>query len=185
MMGMVNYKHNNNKFDERRSSKFYSKSLTLLVSILEMIKEGLRASEIARSLNRSKSLVSQYVTKAKEEGLVIEIKRDVFAELQLTQSGKKFLDQYQNMSDCSYLLCRAENIRFTALVRKLPRIPVDWRRIQMHNWTSYVSEIDSIRVKLNLGEIPTLEFLPSPVDGEGALELVVKLYKSVRRRRHA
>jgi predicted transcriptional regulator len=95
-MEMVTNKYNSNKSGERRSSKFYSKSLTLMVSILEMINEGLRASEIARGLNRSKSLVSHYVTKAKEDGLVIEIKRDVFAELQLTQSGKKFLDQYHD-----------------------------------------------------------------------------------------
>ena len=47
--------------------------------------------------------------------------------------------------------------------------------MQMKNWNLYTSKIDKVKVKLNLGKRPTIEFLPSPVDGDGALEILVVL----------
>jgi hypothetical protein len=36
-------------------------------------------------------------------------------------------------------------------------------------------------LKLNLGKMPTVEFLPSPIDGDGALELIVLLTQEVQK----
>jgi hypothetical protein len=154
------------------SSKFYSKSLTLLVPILEMINQGIICSDIAKNLNVSKSHVFYYVTKAKEKNLVKEIFRDTFKSIQLTQAGKNFLDQYDK-NRVTVPICRAENIRFKAVIEQMPIIPVDWKKIEMHNWTQYTSQIDNVKVRLNTGHIPTLELLPSPVEGADPFELLV------------
>ncbi len=139
-----------------------------------MIKEGAIAADIARTLDIKKSHVSYYIHKAKDKGLIKEITRDAFKILELTNSGKKFLDQYEN-NGSKPPICRAENIQFRAQIIQMPTIPVDWKKIQMHNWVQYQSEIDSIKLKLNLGKIPTLEFLPSPLDGSDPYDLLITM----------
>lgn len=76
------------------SSKFYPKSLTLLVRILELVQQGTIAADIARYLQMKKSHVSYYITKAKSLGYLKQVTRDAFAFNELTQAGKNFLDQY-------------------------------------------------------------------------------------------
>ena len=61
-----------------------------------MIEEGLRASEIANNLNLDKQLISYHIRRLKECGYVIEIVRDAFKLLEVTQPGKKFLAMYEN-----------------------------------------------------------------------------------------
>ena len=55
----------------------------------------------------------------------------------------------------------------------MPTIPIDWNKVQMHNWVQYNSQVDQVRVRLNIGKIPTIEFLPSPVEGDDPFELFV------------
>jgi DNA-binding MarR family transcriptional regulator len=154
------------------SSKFYPKSLTLLLPMLRMIKDGLIAAEISKNINQSKSLVSYYIRKAEKLGYVSEKVRDSFKILELTQAGQNFLDQYDNQS-VNHPICRLENIRFKAQIIDLPNVPVDWEKIQMHNWVQYRSVVDDIRIHLNMGEHPTLELIPSPVDGQNHYDLVI------------
>jgi DNA-binding CsgD family transcriptional regulator len=49
-----------------------------------MIKDGLRASQIAMILNLDKQLVSYHIRRLKELGYVKEIVRDAFKLLELT-----------------------------------------------------------------------------------------------------
>lgn len=152
-------------------SKFYAKSLTLLTSILKLIAEGYTQSQIAEYLQIERPHVSYYVKKAIRMGYVKEGIRDACKILELTQPGKNFLDWCEK----GLPICRAENIRFKANVLKMPTIPLDWHKVQMHNWTQYTSEVDSIAVKLNLGDTPTIEFIPSPVEGDNPYILFAKL----------
>src|SRR5437867_1322958 len=105
---------------------------------------------------------------------LLETNRDVFKVLELTQAGKNFLDQY-NKNNPSIPICRAENIQFKAPIIKMPTIAVDWKKIQMHNWTQYTSQIDSVKVRLNMGKNPTIEVIPSPIDGDDPFELYIIL----------
>jgi predicted transcriptional regulator len=155
------------------SSKFYRKSLTFIVPILEMINQGIICSNIAKTLNIEKSHVFYYVSKAKENGFVEESMRSSFVEFKLTQAGKNFLDRYYK-NNPSNPVCRLENLQLKALITQKPTIPVDWKKIEMRNWTQYSSEIDSVKVRLNIGKIPTLVILPSPVDGDNVYDLIVK-----------
>jgi DNA-binding MarR family transcriptional regulator len=156
-----------------KSSKFYSKSLTLLLPLLKLINRGYTATEIAKELNKSKSLLSYYIKKAEKLGYVKESMRDAFKSLELTQAGQNFLDQCEKIEPTH--ICRAENIRFKAEVLEMPRVPIDWNRVQMHNWVQYTSKVDNVYIKLNMGEKPTVELLPSPVDGEDPNELLITL----------
>jgi predicted transcriptional regulator len=160
-------------------SKFYSKSLTLMASILEMIKEGLIAVDIARNLNLKKSHVSYYVSKGKKNGLIKEAVKDAVTVLELTQAGKNFLDQYDKNNPL-IPVCRLENLWLKAPITHMPTIPVDWKKIEAHNWTQYTSQIDTVKVRLNMGKIPTLELFPSAVDGENIYDLIiVVLYECI------
>ena len=152
------------------SSKFYSKSFTLAIVILQLIKEGFVATDIARKLNLKKSHVSYYIKKAKTMGFVNQVTRDVFSVLELTQAGKNLLDQY-NRNNPSIPVCRAENIQFIADIFQMPTIQVDWKKIQMRNWIQYTSKIDEVKVNINIGKNPTIVFIPSPVDGVDPYEV--------------
>ncbi len=152
-----------------KSSKFYHKSLIL--PVLVMVRNGQAPKDIAKFLNTSPSLVAYYISRAKEEGFVKETFRDAFKLCELTQAGKNFLDLYEK--NPQFLQCRAENIQFVADVSQMPTIPVDWEKIQMHNWVQYKSKVDSVRVRLNMGKKPTLEFLPSPVEGNDPFDIFV------------
>ena len=71
---------------------------------------------------------------------------------------------------------RAENIRFKAPIHKMPSKPVDWPKVEMHNWSQYTTVVGSVKVKLNHGEKPTIEFLPAAIDGSDPLQLYLRLF---------
>src|SRR5437867_9004690 len=154
------------------SSKFYSTSLTLLVNILKSINEGRTQTEIAKVLNMKGPHVSYYIRKAKQNGYLNAAPRDRINILTMTQAGKNLIDQYDNKMQYSQLpTCRAENIRFIARVHRFPTKSPDWYKVQMNNWIQHNSIVDNIKVRLNEGKNPTIEFLPSPIDGENPWEL--------------
>lgn len=117
--------------------------------------------------------MSYYIQKAEKLGYLKESMRDTFKSLELTQAGQNFLDQCEKYEPNP--ICRAENIRFKAEVLEMPRVPIDWNRVQMHNWVQYTSKVDNVHIKLNMGEKPTVELLASPVDGEDPNELLITL----------
>ncbi|MGC2425995.1 MAG: winged helix-turn-helix domain-containing protein, partial [Nitrososphaeraceae archaeon] len=146
----------------------------LLLPILKMIKDGFTASDIAKELDESKSLISYYIRKAKELEYVKENRRDVFKLLELTQAGKNFLDQYSSTTNRSTNnpICRLENIRFKAPVYRMPPPEcLDWKKTQMNNWAQYGSKVDNITIHLNNGKSPTIEFIPSAIDGDDPYKL--------------
>lgn len=160
------------------SSKFYSKSLVLFSAVLRLINEGLIQGHIAKDLDIKSSHVAYYIRKAKNMGYVRSSVKDVVVILKLTQAGKYFLDQYDKgliPSPNSVPTSRAENIRFKAEILQMPTIPVDWKRIQMRNWVQYSSQVDSIKVQLNIGNNPTIELIPSPLDGGDPYDLFIIL----------
>jgi hypothetical protein len=139
----------------RPSSKFYPKSLTLLLPILKMVDSEKISSEIAKYLQINKSHVFYYLHKAQNMGYIKENGRDAFKRLELTQAGKNFVAMYANPDIIDTRICRAENIRFKAPITSMPSIPVDWHKVEMNNWTQYCSEIDGIKVHINQGNNPT------------------------------
>jgi hypothetical protein len=66
---------------------------------------------------------------------------------------------------------RAENIRFKALVYNMPATSPGsstflsgWDKRRMNNWDQYSIEISGIKVNLNTGKKPTIEFIMPPAD---------------------
>ncbi|HEY7078841.1 MAG TPA: helix-turn-helix domain-containing protein [Nitrososphaeraceae archaeon] len=142
-----------------------------------MIDKDFRLSDIAKSLNLNKQHISYYVRKLKKCGYIKKITDDTFKVLELTQSGKNFVDQYTNkMQYLNLPMCRAENVRFIAHVHKFPTKRVDWKKVQMNNWTQRSTAVDDVKVHLNECTKPTIEFLPSPIEGDNPWELYGLLY---------
>jgi hypothetical protein len=73
-------------------------------------------------------------------------------------------------------ICRAENVRFKAPVHKMPSRPVDWHKVEMNNWNQYTTEVGIVKVKLNDGNNPTIEFIPAAIDGNDPLNLYFRLF---------
>jgi hypothetical protein len=161
------------------SSKFHSRSLTLLIPILELINGGYTISKISETISLGKSHVSYYVRKAKGLGYVREIFRDTFTHFELTEAGQNFLAMYQSRyqssaNGLSTPRLRAENIRFKALVYNMPASSPGssaflsgWNKRQMNHWDQYSIEISGIKVNLNTGKDPTIEFIMPPTDASG------------------
>ena len=57
-----------------------------------------------------------------------------------------------------------------------PPESLDWKEVQMNNWVQYGSQVDNITVHLNNGKNPTLEFFPSPIDGDDPYKLRDKAF---------
>ncbi|MGI8831142.1 MAG: hypothetical protein ACR2IS_00735 [Nitrososphaeraceae archaeon] len=157
------------------SSKFYPKSLTLLLPILKMVDSGKTSSEIAESLRINKSHVFYYLHKAQNMTYIKENGRDAFKRFEMTQAGKNFVAMYANPDIIDTRMCRAENIRFKAPITSMPSIPVDWHKVEMNNWNQYCNEINGIKLHINHGNNPTIEFIPPPLDGDNPENLRIKL----------
>ena len=139
-----------------------------------MINDNFSLTKTAQVLNIKKSHLTYYLKKAKLIGYVNEVFRDRIKILGLTQAGKNFVDQYTttNQFTNNTPICRLENIWFKASVYKMPSLEtLDWNKVQMNNWTQYGSKVDNVRVRLNNGKSPTIEFMPSPVDGDDPYKL--------------
>lgn len=153
-----------------KTSKFYAKSLIL--PILDCVRQGLIAAEIAKTMCIQPSAVSYYLSRALHSGYIIPVFRDAYKSYELTESGKSFLEQYE--LNVPFTL-RAENIRFRANIVRMPTIPVDWKKIDMHNWKQYSSRIDGMHIRLNVAKTSVLEFLPTPKDGDDPFAIFVIL----------
>jgi hypothetical protein len=149
-------------------------------------------AQLASELKISEPHISYYVRKAIRMGYIKELFRDKVRALEITQTGKIFLDQYKYKHEYIYKygydkqssstyknqlpICRAENVRFKAKVHKLPSEPLDWNKVEMNNWRQYINIIDTIKVHLNNGKDPSIEFIPSPINGSNPWELFGILY---------
>src|SRR5215211_2983156 len=152
-------------------SKFYSKSLTVLIRVLKMINGNETLTEIGRTLNMTRPHISYYVRRAKENGYLKESYRDRIRIFELTQAGTNFLDQYSKTKNAPSTICRAENVRLIVPINKLPTRTPDWNKVEMNNWSQYRSTVDDIRIRYNDSKSPSIEFLPSPIDGDSPWQL--------------
>jgi hypothetical protein len=50
-----------------------------------------------------------------------------------------------------------------------------WHKVGMNNWTQYCSEINGVKVHINKGSQPTIEFIPSPIDGDNVEDMISQL----------
>ena len=66
-------------------------------------------------------------------------------------------------------------MQFKAKILQMPTIPIDWKKIEVHNWVQYDTQVDSIRVRINLSDPPTLLLIPSPIDGNNPNDLIITL----------
>jgi hypothetical protein len=68
-------------------------------------------------------------------------------------------------------MIRAEYIRFKADIIRIPADLTNWRKVGMNNWTHYCSEVNGVKVHINKVSQPTIEFIPSPIDGDNVEDM--------------
>jgi len=67
----------------------------------------------------------------------------------------------------------SKNLCFKAEISYLPPKHdfLDFRKVQMRNWTQYSGRVNSVRVHINLAKKPSAEFFASNVDGDSISEV--------------
>ncbi len=158
-----------------KRQKFYSKSLASLVPVLSLIGEGMYQEQIALKLDLDPQRVHYYVRRAIEMGWVRESARSTVRILELTQEGKKVLDQWERghypMAPTNrYLL---ENLQLAAEIIEGPTKPVNWKRVQMTNWVQYRGKVDKISVTINEGKTKKVVFTLTNLPGDRLLDMLL------------
>lgn len=158
-----------------RRQRFCKKSLPTVEAILKLIDAGKRESQIVAMLKIPRQNISYYIDRVEEEGLVRKGVKTSYRPLELTPLGKKFLREYDSGGTLPQRPpYRLENIRYKARVIKMPSRDIAWDRVEMNNWHYHKSEVDSVYVKLNVGEENTIEFTISGIDGNSFDDLHTK-----------
>jgi DNA-binding MarR family transcriptional regulator len=145
-----------------KGSKFYHKSLTTLLPLLKMVSEGYAPKDLKKALGISKSLLSYRLNRLQNLNL-IEFSKGYPSNLSLTEGGKHFLAMYYSKSSC-HPIVRVENVRFKAPIVRMPTIPVEWNKVKMKNWSQYCTQLDGIKIKVNDGKSPTIEYIVPATD---------------------
>jgi predicted transcriptional regulator len=150
----------------KAKQNFYTKSFTFIARILDMIKEGIPTPEICGTLGISRQLLFYHVSKLLTKGYIKKEARGSFNIYKVTSVGQAFLDKYHRNNKYNIKpVGRVEHVRFKAPVIILPEpIPTNWNKAPMHNWMEYWFELNDVKIKLNHGQSPTIEFIMPPVD---------------------
>lgn len=150
---------------DTKGSKFYDKSFTTLLPLLSMLSDGYDRKDVKKTLGISKGLFTYYVSKLRKLGL-IHTSQYYPSNLSLTETGKNFLAMYYSKSSI-HPIVRVENVRFKAPISQKPTISADWKKVQMSNWSQYCTQLNGLKIKVNDGKSPTIEFIvPSMNDFE-------------------
>jgi len=142
-------------------------------------------AQVSNELKISKSNVNYWAKKLEKEGY-IRCKQSVTPSTDgtqhiktrgsiilydLTVEGTRLLDGYEGVE--GFPVVRLHNVSFRYPIIVPPRVPVDWKRVKMRNWTQYRTRINGISVKLN-GD-SSLELSPKPISGYCVWELFHKV----------
>jgi len=112
--------------------------------ILELLDAGNYPSKIARILNLSPRRVHYWIKKAEKQGLIKLDKKDVITLYRLTPYGKEILYKKLTWGD---RLPRLHSFSMKYPIIEEPKVSVDWKKVEMANWTRYVGTELGVRVE--------------------------------------
>ncbi|MCW4020836.1 MAG: helix-turn-helix domain-containing protein [Candidatus Bathyarchaeota archaeon] len=118
----------------------------VLLRILVLLDAGNYPAKIARILGFSKQKVYYWIKKALARGFIERKSRDVIALYRLTPKGeewsKKFLDGVEGRS---FRVVRLHNVVLKYPILKQPDIRIDWRKVELQNWSQLIGRARSAR----------------------------------------
>jgi len=101
--------------------------------------------ELNSRVKLSKSLLSYHLGNLTEEGLIEKGPSGGFATWNITEAGSKFLAEVSKRLPRKGLIS-LENARFRYPILKEPSVEVDWKRVQMKNWSEFITKIGRVSV---------------------------------------
>lgn len=157
-------------------------TLPLLRRILKLLDAGYYPAKIAELLGKSRSTISYHLKKMERAGLIeplesIEKLKDGLYRAKI----KGIIKLYRLTQACSSFLARIEARVFRGRVIRLhnayfkypilvqPRIRIDWRRVEMTNWTQLLGRELGLVVRKNPR---SLEIIARVVEGRDPYKLL-------------
>ena len=127
--------------------KFYFSTVrSRLIPILKRIEVGDYPAKVARIYGWSRQHVKYYLDQLQKCGLIVRRKRTNVVFYELTARGKNFLESCESVVFGSgvYRLDRCQ-VRFGVVADGV--LPVDFRRVEMVNWTALLGLEQGVRVR--------------------------------------
>ena len=152
------------------SQKFRRQTLTLLRLILKLLDEGYYPAKIARIVGRKKQTIHYHIKRLLKFGYIRLQCRDAITVYEVTQAGKKFLDEVERGCLVGRVL-RLHNVVFKYPVLREPVRRVDWRRVELRNWGQLVGRELGLTVRKNPSSV---EIFCGVLDGDNPFELLFK-----------
>lgn len=148
-----------------------------------MLEAGYYPARIASILGKSKSAVHYYIKKLLDggfierqeslkclkPGLYVKKFRGVITLYRITQPGSNFLDGIERLAVGRRL--RLHNVYWKYPVLSGPRLPIEWRKVEMTNWTQLIGMELGLRVRKNPGSV---EIISGVVEGTDPFRLLLR-----------
>ena len=159
-------------------SKFRQKNLNIVIAVIRGLKDGLYPSLIAHQHGLKRNLIHYYVKKLENLGYVDKLEsvendrvktRGTITLYQVTENGSRFLAEIERR----VLRCklRLHNCYWLYPIVEQPRIEIDWRRVELHNWGQLIGRELGLTVRKNPNSV---EVVPSVLYGDNPYELLLR-----------
>ena len=164
-------------------SRFRRGSLPLIRRIMKMLEAGYYPARIASILGKSKSAVHYHIKKLLESGFIerqeslkrlkpglyVKKFRGVITLYRITQPGSKFLAGIERCAVGRRL--RLHNVYWKYPILRQPGRVIDWRRVEMTNWTQLIGMELGLTVRKNPGSV---EIISGVIAGTNPFELLLR-----------
>jgi len=128
-------------------------------------------------LGISRQHVGYYVKKLVKQGILQREVRDKATFYSLTERGKNFLVEMEKRFVPARTV-RLHNVVFLFPIVVQPRLPVDWRRVELQNWTQLVGSELGLTVRKNPDSV---EVFCDVVEGTDPYELMLRAHDEAGR----
>jgi len=150
---------------------------------MKMLEAGYYPSRVASILGKSKSTMHYHIKKLLDSGLIereeslnhvkpglyVKKFRGVITLYRITQPGSNFLAEIERCAVGCRL--RLHNVYWKYPVLRQPQRPIDWRKVEMTNWTQLIGMELGLTVRKNPSSV---EIISGVVEGVNPYELLLR-----------
>ena len=164
---------------EKHVKKFGRRSFTSTLrvkQILKLLDAGNYPSKIARILGMSRQHVYYYVKKLRKLGYIEREVKDHVTFYYLTQKGKNYLDKVER--GVFDVVVRLHNVVVKYPIVEEPKIPIEWRKVELQNWSQLIGRELGLTVRKNTDSI---EIFCDSIEGYDPHELLLYAFDEANR----
>jgi len=163
--------------NKRKNPLHNSLTFRVIRDILKLLDAGNYPAKIGRMLGLSRQHIYYHIKKLVKQGYVQKEVRDKATFYSLTERGKNFLVEMEK----GFVLRRT--VRLHNVVFKFPilvqaRLSIDWRRVELQNWSQLVGRELGLTVRKNPDSV---EVFCDVVEGTDSYELLLRAFDEANR----